>query len=109
MLLAIGGLVVLAMITVSCYGAAVLPADARIPVHWLGRYGSFVSKRAGLIMWPTFGVLFMVLLAVADLGTGARDRLAGAIMLVIAMGVLLAFQAGAVIAAVGRNAQPPRG
>lgn len=38
--LVIGGVVLLAMICVSCYGAVTLPGDARVPVHFGGSYNT---------------------------------------------------------------------
>jgi len=100
--LVIGGMLLLASVAASGWGAAVLPADARIPVH----YGSAehfypASKRAGLLIWPAVGaVLYGVLGGIARSGMAAgwvpgfRDVLVPAVMVVV-----LAFQAGALILA----------
>jgi hypothetical protein len=50
--LVIGGVLLLAMIGVSCYGWVTLPADAQVPIHFGTGYNNFVSKRLGLIMHP---------------------------------------------------------
>jgi hypothetical protein len=55
--LAIGGVLVLAMIGVSTWGARTLPSDVRIPVHsGLGGYNNFRSKTFGLVSWPLGGL-----------------------------------------------------
>ena len=100
--LVIGGLLVLAMITVSGWAAVTLAADARIPIH----FGSpehcyLVSKRAGLVIWPAVGVvLYGVIGGVAGSSLasswvpGVRDVLTPAVLC-----VALGFQVGALILA----------
>jgi hypothetical protein len=100
--LVIGGMLLLATVAASGWAAAVLPADARIPLH----YGSVehyypASKRAGLLIWPAGGaVLYGVLGGIARSSMAAgwvpgfRDVLVPAVMVVV-----LAFQAGALILA----------
>jgi hypothetical protein len=88
----------LAMIVAAVWAAVVLPAGARIPLH----FGSvercyLVPKRAGLVIWPAAG------LAVAGvLGGIAASSLAAGwvpgvryVLAPAATGVLLAFEAGA--------------
>ena len=70
----IGGVLLLAIVAASGWGAVVLPADARIAVH----YGSenhqyLVSKRAGLLIWPALGVILS-----GALGWITASRLASA-------------------------------
>lgn len=100
--LAVGGVLMLALIAASARGAVRLPPDARIPVHCGSvEHCFFVSKRAGLIIWPTLGaVLFVVLggitkstLAV-DWVPGVRDVLVPAVLFVV-----LGFQVGALVLA----------
>jgi hypothetical protein len=100
--LVIGGVLLLAIVAASGWGAVVLPADARIAVH----YGSeshqyLVSKRAGLLIWPALGVLLYGVLGgiiasslAAGWVPGVRDVLLPAVLIVV-----LAFQAGALIMA----------
>jgi len=109
--LAVGGVFLLAMIAASVRAALVLPADARIALH----YGSvehcyLVPKRAGLVIWPAAGaVAFGVLGGIAasslaaDWVPGVRDVLVPA-----ALCVLLGFQAGALVMA-KRAARPVNG
>ena len=100
--LIIGGMLLLAIVAASGWGAVVLPADARIAVH----YGSenhqyLVSKRAGLLIWPALGVILYGALGgivasslAAGWVPGVRDVLVPAVLVVV-----LAFQAGALITA----------
>jgi hypothetical protein len=103
--LVVGGVLLLAMIAASGWGAVKLAADARIPVHCgSAEHCLLVSKRTGLIIWPAAGVLcFGVLGGIADSGVaanwvpGLRDVLVPAVIC-----VLLGFQVGALVLA-GRS------
>jgi hypothetical protein len=96
--LAVSAVLWLAMIAASARSAVTLAADARIPVHCGSvEHCFFVSKRAGLVIWPVVGaVLFGVLGGItasslaAGWVAGVRDVLVPAVM-----GVVLAFQVGA--------------
>ena len=100
--LAVSGVLWLAMIAASARGAVTLAADARIPVHCGSvEHCFFVSKRAGLVIWPVVGaVLFGVLGGIARSSLtagwvpGVRDVLVPAVL-----GVVLAFQVGALVMA----------
>lgn len=100
--LIIGGVLLLAIVAASGWGAVVLPAGARIAVHYGSENHQFlVSKRAGLLIWPVLGVLlYGALGGIARSGLAAgwvpgfRDVLVPAVMVVV-----LAFQAGALITA----------
>ena len=104
--LIVGGVFVLAMVVASVRGAVVLPADVRIPVHAGSVERCYLApKRAGLVIWPGAGVLAFGLLgglvasSLADGWTASvRDVLTPAVV-----GVLLAFQVGALVLA-GRGA-----
>ena len=104
--LVVSGVFALAMIVAAARAAVVLPAGARIPLH----FGSVercleVPKRAGLVIWPAAG------LAVAGaLGGIAASSLAASwvpgvryVLTPAAAGVLLAFEVGALLLARGRN------
>jgi hypothetical protein len=103
--LVVGGVLLLAMIVASARGAVTLAADARIPVHCGSvEHCLLVSKRAGLIIWPTVGaVLFAVLGEIAGSSLaagwvpGVRDVLVPAVLCVV-----LGFQAGALVLAARR-------
>jgi hypothetical protein len=100
--LAVGGILLAMMIAASGYAAVILPASARIPVH----FGSHehlwpLSKRTGLVIWPVVGaVVYGVLGGVsasslaAGWVPGVRDVLMPAVMCVV-----LGFQAGALVLA----------
>jgi hypothetical protein len=97
--LVIGGVVLLAMICVSCYGAVTLPADARVPVHFGVSYNNFVPKRVGLVLHPAVGAAVLLVLALAGHGhpaNGASSKALPSFVIVIIMCVLLAVQAGAI-------------
>jgi len=107
--LAVGGVLLAAMIAASGYAAIILPGDARIPLHFGSPDHLFpVSRRAGLIAWPALGaVLFGVLGGVSASGLaagwvpGVRYALMPAVMC-----VLLGFQAGALVLAGQHEPRP---
>ena len=100
--LIVGGVFLLAMIVASARAAVTLPAGARIAIHCgFVEHCYLASKRAGLVIWPALGaVVFGGLGGIAgsalaaDWVPGLRDVLVPAVL-----GVLLAFQAGALILA----------
>jgi hypothetical protein len=99
--LVIGGVVVLAMIGVSCYGWVTLPADARVPIHFGAGYNNFVSKNFGLILHPAAGVLIYIISIVT---THNPAKAASAVYLFpVAMCVLLVVQIGAIKVARSRS------
>lgn len=108
-LLVISAVILLAMVAVSAYGAVALPQDARVPVHWLTSYGNYVSKRAGLTVWPMVGAVFEGFLLAVYSDLHLRDRLGGLVALTVSMCVVLAFQVGAVVHAQRRTRRPPSG
>jgi hypothetical protein len=104
--LAVGGVLLGAMIAASGYAAAILPGDARIPLHFGSHERVYlVSKRAGLVAWPAAGALLYGILGgvsasslAADWVPGVRDVLMPALMCVV-----LGFQVGALVLAAGRR------
>jgi hypothetical protein len=106
--LAAGGTLLAVMIALSWYGAVTLPPTARVPVHWGFGWGSYVPKLAGLVVWPVAGAGIYVLLGVGS--RGLRGDWAPTILMIVIMGMLAAFQAGALAAArrsVGDGAMGP--
>jgi hypothetical protein len=100
--LAVGGVLLLAMIGASWWGAAGLAAGARVPIH-LGSADRayWAPKWVGLVAWPTAGALCYGVLGgisasgvAADWVPGVRDVLVPAVMV-----VLLGFQVGALMLA----------
>jgi hypothetical protein len=96
--LAVGGAELLAMVLLSVYGAMKLPPDARVPLHWGGRWGNFSARRTGLIAYPVIGASLFVLLAVSGLAFSASSRsaLSPGIFLPIALCVVLLTQVRAI-------------
>ena len=92
-ILIVGGVILLAMIGVSCYGWVTLPADARVPIHFGVGYNNFVPKRLGLIIHPAAGAGVYVIFAVANHHAG---KSAPVFISPIIMCVLLAVQIGAI-------------
>jgi hypothetical protein len=99
--LVIGGVVLLAMIGVSCYGWVTLPADARVPIHFGAGYNNFVPKGVGLIVHPFAGVLVFVISAAT---TRNPAKASSAVYIIpVVMCVLLIVQVGAIKVARGRS------
>jgi hypothetical protein len=105
--LVIGGVILLAMIGVSWYGAVTLPAGARVPIHFGISYNNFVPKRAGLVIHPALGALVFLIIGIVSRGKPAAGPSShGApthIILPIIMGVLLVVQIGAIMVARRRS------
>jgi hypothetical protein len=99
---AVGGVFLLAMIVASVRAAVTLPAGARIPIHCgFVEHCYLAPKRAGLVIWPALGaVVFGVLGGIAASGLAA-DWVAGVrdVLVPAVVGVLLAFEAGALVLA----------
>ena len=104
--LVIGGVILLAMICLSWYGAVTLPSDARVPIHFGVSYNNFVSKRVGLVMHPAAGAVVFLILAFVSHGNsanGASSKAPPYVFLPIILCVLLAVQAGAIRVARART------
>jgi hypothetical protein len=112
--LAVGGTLLAVMIVISWYGAVTLPASARVPVHWGFGWGSYVPKWAGLIIWPAGAAVLYALiggLVGPTWSHGNPGTWAPAVFMIVIMGLLAAFQAGALAAArrtVGDGAVGPQ-
>jgi hypothetical protein len=99
--LVIGGVVLLAMIGVSCYGWVTLPADARVPIHFGAGYNNFVPKALGLVIHPAAGVVIYVISAAT---THNPAKASSAVYIFpIVMCVLLVVQVGAIKVARSRS------
>lgn len=102
--LAIGAVILLAMICVSWWGWVTLPADARIPIHFGVGYNNFVPKRFGLIMHPAVGALIYVIFTVVSHGNSAHGgKSTPIVILPLIMGLTLVVQVGAVMVARRRS------
>jgi hypothetical protein len=110
--LIVGGVFVLAMVIASVRGAVVLPADARIPVHAGSVERCYLApKRAGLVIWPGAGALAFGLLGGVAASSLAADWTASVrtVLMPAVVGVLLAFQVGALVLARRGVAARPEG
>jgi hypothetical protein len=102
--LIIGGVGLLAMICISLYGAATLPAGAQLPVHFgPAGYNRWVSKNTGLVMWPAAGVVVFTIIVVTVRNHQTHGGPGASVGLFIALGVMLVTQIGALTVALGRN------
>ena len=100
--LVIGGVILLAMVCVSWYGAVTLPSDARVPIHFGVSYNNFVSKRIGLVIHPAAGVVVFLLSVFVGHGhtaNGGSSKALTHVFSVIILCVLLAVQVGAIMVA----------
>jgi hypothetical protein len=107
--LIISGLLVLCMIGTSVYGARVLPADARVPLHYgFGSYGSFAPKTVGLILWPAAGaVVYLIFLGIEVHAIKPNHPSGSApVILPIVLAVLVLAHVGAIRKAVGSRKNP---
>jgi hypothetical protein len=100
-MLIIGGVLELAVICVSVYGAVTLPPGAQIPVHGAGGYNRWLPKSIGLAFWPVLGlVAFAIILATANSSQVHGSPVIG---LSVALGVMLVAQIGALARARSRS------
>ena len=100
--LVIGGVFLLAMIVASVWAALTLPAGARIAIHCgFVEHCYLAPKRAGLVIWPALGAVVFGVLGGAAASSLAADWVAGVrdVLVPAALGVLLAFQVGALVLA----------
>ena len=72
--LAIGGAELVAMILLSVWGARILPPDARVPLHWGGRWGNFQNRNSGLIAYPVIAAGIFALLAILGVTVHPHGR-----------------------------------
>jgi hypothetical protein len=96
--LAVGAVILLAMICVSGYGWITLPRDSRVPAHFgPGAFNNLVSKRVGLVLHPAAGVVVYLICALEiKQQKGSASEHPVWYVLLIAMCVLLAVQIGAI-------------
>jgi hypothetical protein len=100
--LVIGGVFLLAMIVASVWAAVTLPAGARIAIHCgFVEHCYLAPKRAGLVIWPALGAVAFGALGGAAASSLAADWVAGVrdVLVPAVLGVLLAFQVGALVLA----------
>jgi hypothetical protein len=100
----IGALILVAMIGIALYGAATLPSDARIPIHYgIGSYNNFAPKTVGLIMWPFGGAviygLFVAISAHAFKPNHGGSGSGPLIIMLFVLALACAFEWGAIAVA----------
>jgi hypothetical protein len=105
--LAIGGVLLIGMVVAAGYAVAVLPPDARVPLHaGSPEYSVWLSKRAGLTAWLTAGAAVFAILALLT-RSGLAANWAASVRLALlpsVMCVALAAEAAAIITAQRRCA-----
>jgi hypothetical protein len=107
-ILIIGSVLLLGMICVSVYGARVLPADARLPLHFgPAGYTNWQSRNVGLLMWPVISVAVFVIIIVSarNQHPGSGHGLPLPLGLTIALAVILVNFVFAIRAALNRSAR----
>lgn len=96
--LIIGGVLLLATVGVSLFGAATLPPGARVPVHvGPGGYNQWLPKKVGLAIWPALGAVVYVVMLVIGHHKGVHGS--PSVGLIIALAVITAAQIGALTVA----------
>jgi hypothetical protein len=102
--MAIGSVLLVAMLGVSVYAAVTLPPGALVPVHrGLGGYNNWQPKRVALVLWSGIAVaIYVIILATAG-AAGPNGRLAPTVVLPVAQLVLIFNQMGAIRAARDRS------
>ncbi|HEX9066506.1 MAG TPA: hypothetical protein VF843_15465 [Streptosporangiaceae bacterium] len=107
-LVIVASVLLVAVVSLSLYGASVLPRSADLPMHYgLGGYTSWRPRTVVLWTWPAISaVLYVILVATVrgqDDGGGSSVPLG----LAVAMAVLLVNQAGALRAAIRLSGRRP--
>ena len=102
--LIIGGALLLAMISVSLYGAVTLPPGAQLPLHFgPAGYNRWVPKNTGLVLWPAIGAVIYAIIVVTVKDHQTHGGPGPSVGLSIALGVILVTQVGALAVARSRN------
>ncbi len=104
--LIIDGVLLVAIVGLSVYGAVTLPAGAQLPMRYrLGGYTNWMPKSAVLLAWPALGVAVFVVMLTAGrsqhAGGGRGLPLSAGLTVVLAL--MLVNHVGAVRAALNRG------
>lgn len=84
-----GGVVVLALVAMSVYGAVKLPPGSLVPVHHgLGGYNNWQPKKFALVIWPAGGVIVYAVLLAATSSASSSGKVTPAVIAPVAMLVL---------------------
>lgn len=102
--LIIDSVLLLGIVAVSLYGAAVLPPAAQWPLHLgPGGYGNWVPRNVGLLMGPAIATIIYVILAIAARSQQAAGGSGLPVGLTAALAVMVPNQIGALRAALSRS------
>ncbi len=102
--LIIASVLLLGIIAVSLYGAAVLPSAAQWPLHLgPGGYGNWVSRNVGLLMGPAVATGIYVTLAITARSQQAAGGFGLPDGLTAALAIMVPNQIGALRAALSRS------
>lgn len=84
-----GGVIVLALVAMSVYGAVTLPPGSLVPVHHgPGGYNNWRPKKFALIAWPAGGVVVYAVLLAATGTASSSGKATPAVIAPVAMLVL---------------------
>jgi len=101
------GIVVLALVAISVYGARTLPPGSMVPVHHgIGGWNNWQPKKLALIVWPATGVLVFGILLAASSTASASGKTTPAVIAPIVLLVVAFSYYNAIRAALrqsGRN------
>lgn len=103
--LAVGAIVLLAMIAMSVWETVTLPPGAQVPVHHgIGGYGNWQPKVFALITYPVVGALILTIVIVASQSARSSGKTAPAVIAPVVLLVIAAGQYGAIRAAIRARA-----
>jgi len=103
-LLAGSGIVVLALVAISIYGARTLPPGSMVPVHHgIGGWNNWQPKKLALIIWPATGVLVFGILIAASSSASSSGKTTPAVIAPIVLLVIAFSYYGAIRAAIRQS------
>lgn len=95
----------IAIVSLSLYGASVLPYSAELPMHFgFGGYTNWRPRTVVLWTWPAIsGVLYIILVIAGRSGQGGSGGLSLPVGMTAAIAVMLINQVGALRAGLQRS------
>jgi hypothetical protein len=105
-ILIIGSVLLFGIVCVSVYGARVLPADSRLPLHFgPAGYTNWQSRNVALLIWPVTAVAVFVIIIVSarNQHPGSGHGLPLPLGLTVALVLILVNFVGAIRAALNRS------
>jgi hypothetical protein len=98
------GIVELALVAVSVYGAVTLPPGSRVPLHHgIGGWNNWQPKTIALIAWPAIGVVVFALLLTATHGASSGGKSTPAFVVPVVLLVVTFSYYSAIKAAMREN------